>query len=567
LFKYPKQFVLHAIGGIVYNTTVIFGAVFLGKTIDAANLVNNDEAPLSLFYLYLFAFIASTIFFQLARYVKRLNSRAITNLMNRDIRTELMASILNMPMSDLRQEKIGDLMSRIIGDVEQVSSSVLTTVREIWDTILLILSYFVACMLFSPKITLLASIPIPIVVVLAQLLRTPLYKLSQRTRKVASGINIHLQHNVSGISLLRLFGLERSDRRKLNTLLEEQLRWSVALSALQGGATPLFMLIAASGIIVVVGMGGENVVNGVWTVGVFTAYLGMFTAMTSRTPSVARVMNTWHGAKASWDRICAKLQGNNDDNLCKSEVSLRASEPLLQVNSLSFRYPFSDDSGVHAISFTAQSGEVIGITGPIGSGKSALAAALSGLFPYEGDVFVKGVPLRELKEQRSGIISYMDYEQFVFSADVVFNVALDRDYGDISPALELASMTDDITTFENGLETKLMERGLRVSGGQRQRITLARAWYGQAEILLLDDPFSAIDVSMEQRIMQNIRSSLKNRTVLLFSHRLSTFEMTDKVIVIDKGYISQIGAHHELVQHDGLYRDIYHAQRFMDTGN
>ena len=629
VFKYPRQFWLQAIGGVGYNTVVIFGAIFLGKTIDAANLIYNGEAPLSLFYINLFAFVGFTAIFQLARYFKRFYMRVITNLMNCDIRAGLLSSLFEMPMAELSQEKVGDMMSRMIGDVEQVSASVQTTITEIWDTALLMLSYFAACMAYSPKITLLASIPIPIVVFLVQIIRTPLYNLSQKARKAASNINVHLQHNVSGISLLRLFGLESSDRQKFGKLLDEQLKWNISYSALQSGVAPLYILLATSGIILVVGMGGEYVVNGVWTIGMFTAYLSMFTAMAVRTNVAGRVMNTWHGAKASWDRICEKLQNGADEAETEVEAAAeaiaavvtriapspagadapatasisaparvpvstpvtvpapasasaparfdatasalagagaRAPAPTLIVKSLAFRYPFTDEKCLTDISFTANKGEIIGVTGPVGSGKSALAAALSGLYPYEGDVYVNGVPLNKLGETRSAIISYMDSEQFVFSDNVTFNVTLDRTGGDAMAALALASMVYDLNTFEDGMDTRLMERGVRISGGQRQRVSLARAWYGNPEILLLDDPFSAVDVTMEQRIMESIRAGIGNRTALLFSHRLSTFNMTDKILVIEKGRVSQAGTHIELVNQDGLYKDIYHAQKFMEQG-
>jgi len=621
VFKYPREFWLQAAGGVVYNTVVVFGAIFLGRTIDAATLVYKAEAPLSLFYVNLLLYIGFTVLFQVARYFKRFYMRMIANLMSCDIRAGLLSSLFKMPVAELTHEKVGDMMSRMIGDVEQVGESVRTTITEIWDTILLMLSYFIACMAYSPKITLLASIPIPFVVALVQAIRGPLYKLSQNARKAASNVNVHLQHNISGVALLRLFGLETADQRKFSILLDEQLKWNIAASALQGSVAPLYILFATCGVVLVVGMGGELVVNGVWTIGAFTAYLSMFTAMAVRTNVVGRVMNTWHGAKASWDRICEKLRGggdgedgdisedmglrvktktsghnvvfpamtdyiknrvdeenigsgedsenknSGDDNFEDDGVGENNEPPALEAKSLSFRYPFNDENCLNDISFSARAGQIIGVTGPVGSGKSALAAALSGLYPYEGDVLVKGVPLKALGDKRSAIISYMDSEQFVFSDNVRFNVSLDRPGGDARRALSLADMAGDVEAFGDGMDTRLMERGVRISGGQRQRVALARALYGASEILLLDDPFSAVDMAMEQRIMGNIRAALGNRMVLLFSHRLSAFDMTDYILIIEKGRISQSGTHGELVAKDGLYKEIYTAQKFMDQGS
>jgi ABC-type multidrug transport system fused ATPase/permease subunit len=560
--KYPREFLLQAVGGILYNTVVVFGAIFLGKAIDAANLVLQGQADLPYFYANLFGFLGFTLLFQAARYFKRYYMREIVNRMKCDIRAGLLAAFFRMPLVALNGEKVGDMMSRMIGDVEQVGQSVQTTITELWDTCLLMLSYFVACMIYSPKITLLAAIPIPFTVLMAQMIRRPLYTLSQKSRSAASGINVHLQHNVSGIALLRLFGLEEKDRNLFSKLLDEQLKWNVLSTALQNGMTPIYILTATLGIVLVVGMGGERVVNGSWSIGVFTAYLSMFTAMSVRTNVAARVMNTWHGAKASWDRICEKM-GIEQPDIAAPEETPPEDGCALIVDALSFRYPFSGEDCLHDISFCAKPGELIGITGPVGSGKSALAAALSGLYPYGGEVTVNGVDLSALESRRQATIAYMDAEHFVFSDDVAFNISLGEESGDLDAALSLAELEPDIEGFPDGMHTRLMERGVRISGGQRQRISLARAWNSPASVLLLDDPFSAIDISMERRIMRNIRERQGDRIILLFSHRLFTFPLTDRVIVLEKGRIGQAGTHEELLNEPGVYRDIFLAQEFM----
>jgi len=529
------------------------------------------------------------LLFQLARYFKRYYMRLLTNRVNSDVRAGLLDNLFTRQLSSLSQEHIGDLMSRMIGDVDQVGSSIQSTITEVWDSVLLMLSYFVACLYYHPQLTLLAAIPIPFAFLIAEKLRRPLYTLSQKNRQALSKINVHLRHNVTGIALLRLFGLESSSRERYDLLLRDQYKWQVLTTMLQGGVGPFYTFAATLGIIIVVGRGGEYVVQGVWSIGDFTAYLAMFSAMATRTNVWARVMNTWHGASASWDRICEKLAVVSGQ-IGSAEVHPDAAGAEgLKVGSLSFSYPFANEESIRDISFTAHPGQIIGITGPVGSGKSALAAVLSGLYDYSGHASLAGREVRGLGAERSAFISWMDSQHFVFSDDVLFNIALGRDSvsslvsvqntipsqtdvpGDpeatpdawLAQAIALAALNQDIASFDEGMQTRLMERGVRVSGGQRQRIALARAWYGSSQLVILDDPFSAIDINMERQIMANIRAEIGDRIVLLFSHRLAAFSLTDRVLVLNKGCLTEYGSHDELLQQRGLYWSIFTAQNVL----
>jgi len=547
IFKFKKEFLLQAIGGIIYNTVIVFGSIFLGATIDAASLIGQSEMGLWNFYASLFMFLGVTLTFQIARYFKRFYMRILVNKMSCDIRTNLLDSIFSTPLSAMGGEKTGDIMSRIVGDVDSVCASVQTSITELWDTVLLILSYFVACMFFSPSLTLMASLPIPLVLLLTQVIRRTNYNLSQKSRKSASKINVHLQHKITGTTLLRLFGLEQNDNERLEVLLRDNYKWQVYSNILQGGITPINILIANLGVVLVLGIGGRYVVSNTWTIGSFTAYLTMFIAMSTRVTVGARVINTWYSAKASWDRICEKI-ASDVHNIEKAEnPTVTISKDGLSIKNLSFKYSHSSESIIDDFSLNVKNGQIVGITGPVGSGKSALAAAISGLY----------------SAGRDPQIAYMDSNHFIFSDDVIFNVTLGDNLESIQDALSIAELDEDISTFQSGLNTRLMEQGLRISGGQRQRMALARAWASSSRILILDDPFSAIDISMENKIMSNLRNNIKDRIILLFSHRISTFDKTDIILVLSNGKIVEHGSHYELCAKKGLYSSIYKAQTFV----
>jgi ABC-type multidrug transport system fused ATPase/permease subunit len=563
VFKYPRQFIIQALGGIIYDTLVIAGPVLLGKTIDAGHAVYiQGMEALPAFYKSLAFFILTAVMLQTARYFKRYYIRELNNLIKCDMRATLFSALLDSPASS--RGSAGDAVSRLSGDVDQVGESARKTITEIWDTGLVMVSYFIACLYYSPKITLIAAVPIPFSVLAAELLRLKFYTVSLKTRKAAAAVSTHLQRTLSAIAELRLFGLEARDTESYSALLKNQLRLNVVSSALQNGMKPLYILASSLGLVAVVGMGGSLAVSGAWTIGEFTAYLSLFSALAARTNVAAKVMNTWHGARASWDRIREKLQPDeNPGDFLSGHIvmrynKLREGDFCLTVENLTFAYPGAANGAaspaLRGISFFARSGEIIGITGPVGSGKSALAAALAGIYSKNrsGGDGGKQVPT-----------AYMDSSHFVFSDDVAFNVTLCRNkQGGVTldGALELAELAQDVGRFERGTNTRLMERGVRISGGQRQRIALARAWYADADLVLLDDPFSAIDARMEERIMRRLREKARGKIILIFSHRLSSFALTDKVIVLDKGTIVQEGTHEELLAADGVYKTIFYAR-------
>lgn len=575
--RHRGLFYLEAVGGIIYNTVVVAGPIVIGKAIDAAGqLWSQGPTPAGVRQLlfYCLLLVGVTAFFQYARYIKRKYIRDMCFRIRSDMRAGLLEHTLQRSASELEHESIGDLISRTIGDVDQVVSTVESTINEAWDTWLLMLSYLVVLLFYSFRITLICSLPIPLALWLAEAARHPLYRYSVKSRQAASRVTSHLHTSLSNVSLLRLFGREQAEQQRLAGYADEQIRWTISTTLLQTGMMPLYALLASVGVVGVLGLGSQKVLAGEWTIGAFTAYLTMFLAMSRRTWVAARVFNRWHAAKASWDRIREKLTVSDQIAATAQPLVQPACEPddsgAFHVEKLSFRYPAGTSNAIQDISFSVPMGSVVGVTGAVGSGKSALASVLTGLYPYEGSIQVAGVELSQLsKLERQTLISYSGQEPFLFSASIAENVAFgetepDRDR--VMQVLHLAALADDLALFPQGIDTVVGERGVRVSGGQRQRIALARALYADSPILVLDDPFSAVDIGTERRMVERLRQQLAGRTAFIFSHRLHAFEQADYVLVLDHGRVVQQGTHAELLADDGIYQRIFSAQTWMESG-
>ncbi|MBC8462726.1 ABC transporter ATP-binding protein [Candidatus Bathyarchaeota archaeon] len=560
LTKYMPQFIISSIGGFVYNTTIVLGPIIMGKLIDNAGGGPGQQVLLSALY-----FIGITAFFQFARYVKRWYMRDQFNRVACDLRQTFIERTLGRNLQDLEKETVGDLMARTVGDITEVVGTVMVTLNEGWDTWLLMISYFITLVIQDWRITLMASVMVPITIIIAQTVRHVLFRYSMSVRKATSTSNSGLQRYLEGIAVLRLFGREESEAEGLKQTYKEQTGYRIKEMLLQQVLLPVYSLIAGLGVVIVIAFAGQKVVSGEWTVGTFNAYFVMFVALSTRTRVAARVFNRWHGARAAWTRVKGKMQ-LTDERKEKTGITLNECSKLEIIN-LSYRY--NENKVLTGINFEAEKGQLIGITGSVGSGKTSLALALTGMYPYEGSIRLDGVELSDIDpSSRSKLIAYTGHEQFLFSLSIKENVMFTSKEDDetrLHEALEASALNNDLNRFTKGLDTKVGEKGVRVSGGQRQRIALARAVYSGSDILILDDPFSAVDIATEREIIDHLKTAHKEKIVLLFTHRLTSFVYADKVIVLDGGRISERGTHEELMKKGDVYSEIFSAQRFMEV--
>ncbi len=594
LKRYKFQFWIQTAGGVLYNTIIVAGPVILGHALDAAaNLEKNGPMPELVRNLafYCAAFLLVTMFFQYARYVKRWYIRDMSNRIACDMRAGLLSSVLKYPMDRIENESVGDLMSRTVGDVEQVVSTMQSAINETWDTWLLMISYFAVLMFYSPWITLLCSIPIPAAIFVAEWVRHPLYRFSINSRKAASVVNSHLQKTLNGLTILRLFGREETEKERLKNFSTNQMQWTIKTNMLQTGMMPVYATFASLGVIGVIGLAGGKVIHGDWSIGYFTAYLTMFIAMSTRTWVAARVFNQFHAAKAAWDRIKEKIKAitEGDDKsqsypqTIKELVNaareadnadvnvLTAGTPYMYVENLSFGFKSSSHPVLDKISFEVGKGEMVGVTGPVGSGKSTLAAVLTGLYSYSGKISVNGKSLSDFTgPEKVGTFAYAGQDSFLFSESIAQNITFkpgklsEEEKERLDRAIYISALSEDLELFPEGLETKVGEKGIKLSGGQKQRISLARAIYTGNPVIILDDPFSAVDIGTEKRMIERIRKHLENKTIFIFSHRLAAFVDADRILVLDKGKLIEQGTHEELMSQNGVYEKIYSAQKWME---
>lgn len=320
---------------------------------------------------------------------------------------------------------------------------------------------------------------------------------------------------------------------------------------------PVYKVISMAGVLFILFYGSKNVLGSGWNpwdVAAFTTFLSCFTKLSTKSSSAAKLFNAVHKAQVSWKRIKPLMHAPEELPEAKS-----AKPDTLEVRHLSFAYAGGKDI-IHNLSFDAKPGQIIGITGPVACGKSTLGKLFLCEFPYSGDIRYGGKELSRMNRvKRTGIVGYLGHDPELFNDTVRNNILMGDEQLDPWESLRYVCLDGEVKAMEDGIETLVGSGGVRLSGGQGQRLSLARTLSHKRPILVLDDPFSALDRNTEAQIFENLKKLASDSIVLLISHRLYLFPELDQVIWMDGG-IQTVGTHQELMESVPDYAALFHAQ-------
>jgi len=594
------ELVLGSLAGIVMNTTVVLPALLLGHAIDTALALQRGQATSWDVGRAALLLLGGTMLSEGPRIAKRwwlgtANARIRSNL-----RADAVRGILARPLAELHGIPIGDLMARVIGDVEVLGIGVREFVIETWDTVLFSLSFVVAMLFLDAPLTLLALAPAPLALLLSYATGRGVTRRTTVARQANAALTGLIQEQLAAIRLLRLFGRADASVAQVATLSRDQADANLRVVRLRTGLQPLYQLLVTGGVVFLIWQGGSRVIGGGLTVGAFVAFLQLYGRFIGRGFRIPQLVNSVQSGGAAYVRLKPWLAPPLPLNGEPRRASFRADHivglgrpippppavppaPIaVTLRDVTFHYPGADTPALRDISLDIPAGALVAVTGPVGSGKSALTQVLAGLLPRaRGDVRLNGELLETIPPaERAVRIGLLPQEPFLFSGTVRENVLLsppdtvpNADEGAaVDAAVTLAALTEDLRTFPDGLDQPVGELGIRVSGGQRQRIALARALAASAPahpgLLVLDDPFSAVDVDTEGRLLAGLREAFgpsappeHQATIVLCSHRLTAFPQADQVVVLDQGRIVEAGTHAALVAAGGLYARIFSAQQ------
>lgn len=555
----PLAFV--TLSGLVYNIGLLATPWFEGRLAQClADILGGSETAAKMAVL-VPAYILVTLLVQAARFVKRFYVRRFANNIDRRMKGILYANLVRQSRAALEKEGAGELMTKAISDVDDCVEGMRKFTTEVFDTGVALVGYAAMLLVYDWRLALLSLLFTPVSYVCAAWMKKPVQRAGAAYKKAAGALSAATLDRAQNAVTYRIYGCEDARAEKYEDALNTYEKTAVRSNVWQSALPPLYLAASEAGVLFILWFGAKNVLGtgwSVWDIAAFTTFLSCFTKLVVKSSKAAKLFNAVQKAEVSWTRIKPLMK--QPEQL----APLRIPEPAdVTLENLSFAY--GGEPVFTGLSLTARPGEIIGITGPVACGKSTLGRVFLCEAPYGGSARFGGTEFSALTpRQISATVGYLGHDPEL-SADTVQNNVLCGSEQEAEPYLAEAALDDEVRRMEQGLETVIGPGGTRLSGGQAQRLALARTLAHRRPVLVLDDPFSALDRNTEDIVFRNLQEYAKDKVVFLISHRLYHFPQMQQVIFMDGGKTT-VGTHAELMAAEPVYLQLYESQTSQKGG-
>ena len=547
---------LITLSGLAYNVGLLAGPWFEGRLAQClADILGGNETAAAMTALAA-GYILVTLLVQAARFIKRFYVRRFANNINRRMKGVLYANLVRQSRGALEKQGAGELMTKAISDVDDCAEGIRKFTTEVFDTGVALAGYIVMLFAYDRHLAPLCMIFPPISYICAEKMKKPVQRAGAAYKKAAAALSAATLDRAKNAVTYRIYGCEDAQEARYEAALDGYEQAAVRANVWQAALPPLYLAASNLSVLFILWFGAKNVLGTgwrAWDIAAFTTFLSCFMKTAVKSSKAAKLFNAVQRAEVSWKRIKPMMK------------TPRALEPLavpaaqrVEVSGLSFCY----DGGApifEGVSFSAQPGDIIGVTGPVACGKSTLGRVFLGERPYGGSVRIGGRELSELSpREAASTVGYLGHDPELWNDTVEENV-LCGEAGDAMRFLALTALDGEVRAMEQGLQTVVGSGGVRLSGGQAQRLALARTLAHPRPVLVLDDPFSALDRRTEDEVFARLKACAQDRVVILISHRLYHFPELRQIVFMQGGK-ADVGTHEALCASVPAYRALYESQ-------
>lgn len=564
LLQYKWKYLSGAFFLLLTDIFQLISPRILGWGVDYLNKGSLTFKSLLLVFLALILFALLTAFF---RFLWRIQIIATSRKIEAQIREKYFTHLQTLSLNYFNYHKTGELMALATNDLGAVREMFAFGIVMLLDTIFLGTLSIFFLLSISPKLTLYTVIPLPIITLTITIFGKITHKRFKMVQDSFAKLTDKVEETIAGIRVVKAYVQEKEELKNFIEKAQDLLNKNINLVKAWGFMFPTIELLAGFSILLVFLLGGLEVIKGNITLGDFIAFNSYLGLLIWPMNALGWVVNNFQRGKASLERINEVLDELPEIKDSSKAITKEKLDGYISFKNVYFSYPANKNTYIlEDISFEIKPGEFLGITGPVGSGKTTLVSLIPRLFDIQkGEILIDGIPIKNLslKCLRKNI-GFVPQDSFLFSDTIANNIRFGNPNlkdDEINELIRIVALEEDLKDFPQGIYTVIGERGVTLSGGQKQRVAIARALAINPPILILDDALSAVDAKTEKQILHNILEIRKNKSLIVIAQRLSVIQTADEILVLKDGKIIERGTHNKLMKLGGFYAKLYEQQK------
>ena len=560
LSKYRLSLVLTFVCVIGSSILSLLGPYLIGKGIDDY-IVPRVLSGFGKFLLFMFfIYVVNSILV----YIQGITMAEISQRVGFDLREDAFNSIHKLPLKNIDNRSIGDMMSRITNDIDMINTSITTATVQFFSGILMLVGTVVMMFILSPLLALISLILIPLMVIATKLVSTKTRKYFSLQQTKLGEMNGMVEEDIAGLKIIKIFGREEEEIGRFKEKNAELRNYGIMAQKFAGIIPPLMNFLNNMSFVIVGGIGGLFAIRKLITIGTIASFINYVRHFTRPLNELANQFNVIQSAIASAERVFEIIEGDKEKEDSDELIEIDNIHKCIEFKDLWFSYKVGEYV-LKNVSFQVPPGKLIAIVGPTGAGKTTMINLLAKLYEVDkGEVLFDGVDIRQIKKKSlRSILGVVLQDTYLFSESVRENIrygkleATDAEVEDVCRAINAEEF---ILTLPDKYDTVLSDGAQGLSQGQRQLIAIARAILSNPCILVLDEATSNIDTKTELSIQESMSTLMKGRTSFVIAHRLNTIKNADLILVINGGEVIEKGTHKELMRKEGFYYNLFVSQ-------